>query len=224
MQLINNIVSFQDKLALEIVPEESDDDEPLPEIPEDDEKDRMDLKTPGSMRVPSQKSRPLLVRTPAAKVKPESPLIFPEDAKDDDDQILITEINQTEYREVEYPVQEDEESSISGDEDVPRVTIETVDAEPTEEDYDTDLEVEGNILNMFYQEFISILPYLTKEFKAFMVKHEKVNSDTSVIQYRWWETFIRKRWEDCSFCYIYCQNTKFAKWLINQNWNDRKSN
>ncbi|KAK3093805.1 hypothetical protein FSP39_020448 [Pinctada imbricata] len=130
--------SLEEDKGLEVVPEESDEDDLQLDIPEQqiDDDDR-----PPSLRVPSQKSRPVLARTPASK-QPESPLLFPEDIKEEEDeQILITEIDQGEYKEVEYPV-DDSDIELSDSEDVPHVTIETVDAEPTEEDYDTDLEVE----------------------------------------------------------------------------------
>lgn len=69
-----------------------------------------------------------------------------EEKKDEEKNILITEIKPTEYQEVQFEVDvEQGEDSFSEEESVELkdLVVEPIEAEPKEEDYDTDLEIEG---------------------------------------------------------------------------------
>lgn len=87
-------------------------------------------------RVPSQNlSRAVLLRTPARELdKPETPLEFPQetDYQEDSKDILITELKESE-----------EASDVESDDEVDIVLHETNKPQYTEEDYDTDLEIDG---------------------------------------------------------------------------------
>lgn len=135
--------SFLIQIPLESVPEEPDEDsgQNLSTL-------QREVSTP-NVRIPSQSARATLVRTPATREKTTSPLVFheeDEEKKDEEKNILITEIKPTEYQEVQFEVDvEQGEDSLSEEESVELkdLVVEPIEAEPKEEDYDTDLEIEG---------------------------------------------------------------------------------
>lgn len=128
---------------------------PLESVPEEPDEDsgqnlttlQREVSTP-NVRIPSQSARATLVRTPATREKTTSPLVFheeDEEKKDEEKNILITEIKPTEYQEVQFEVDvEQGEDSFSEEESVELkdLVVEPIEAEPKEEDYDTDLEIE----------------------------------------------------------------------------------
>lgn len=130
---------------------------PLESVPEEPDEDDIDLNlthrevsTP-NVRIPSQSARATLVRTPATREKTTSPLVFyeeEEDKKDVDENILITEIKPTDYQEVKFEVDVDQEEDSFSEEsaELKDLAVEPVEAEPKEEDYDTDLEIEGEFV------------------------------------------------------------------------------
>ena len=97
-----------------------------------------------SLRLPSHQSRATMVRTPATR-----PMTVPDNdfplMENDEEQVLITELKQNEYPEDEeeerqadvYIVDDEEEE----EEEEPRTE--------REEDYDTDLEMDGKKLSIF---------------------------------------------------------------------------
>lgn len=125
----------------------------VPEDAESDEENGQEtLKTPlSNTRVPSQKSRAMLVRTPAAREQGTSPIDFQTSQtfnEEEDTQILITELRDyTEEEKLQYVEQEveageyvevqQEEEEVK-EKEVFEEKIETF----RDEDYDTDLEVE----------------------------------------------------------------------------------
>ena len=127
---------------MESVPEDPDEET---EAQEDEEHDERVESTP---RLPRQDTRVRLVRTPARKDR-ESPTEQPADIADD--QLLITELKDSEYEAVDESekAEKDEKDrelsdKESDEEEIKRVTIETVDVEPNpDEEWDTDLEEEG---------------------------------------------------------------------------------
>lgn len=128
----------------------------LNSVPEDAESDEENgqetLKTPlSNARVPSQKSRAMLVRTPAAREQGTSPINFTKTLNEEEDtQILITELRDyTEEEKLEYVEQKDEseddaEEAQQEEEEVKEKEVFEEKIETfRDEDYDTDLEVEG---------------------------------------------------------------------------------
>jgi len=113
---------------LEIVPEETDADNI-----ETERLSRADTRM--SSRVPSQMTRATLVRTPARPTTQEK---FHEDLTDEE-QVLITELKQAEYRDEDLSEEEEEEE----EEEIHVVKKEVV--TDREDDYDTDLEPDGRI-------------------------------------------------------------------------------
>lgn len=146
---INSIIFFQNmnfpflvQLPLESVPEEPDEDSGL-EL----NSLQREVSTP-NVRIPSQSARATLVRTPATREKTTSPLVFNEEEEeektDDEKNILITEIQPTEYQEVQFEVDVEHEDSLSDESvELKDLVVEPIEAEPKEEDYDTDLDIEG---------------------------------------------------------------------------------
>ena len=134
---------FLVQLPLESVPEEPDEDSGL-EL----NSLQREVSTP-NVRIPSQSARATLVRTPATREKTTSPLVFNEEEEeektDDEKNILITEIQPTEYQEVQFEVDvEHGEDSLSDESvELKDLVVEPIEAEPREEDYDTDLDIEG---------------------------------------------------------------------------------
>ena len=102
---------FLVQLPLESVPEEPDEDSGL-EL----NSLQREVSTP-NVRIPSQSARATLVRTPATREKTTSPLVFNEEEEeektDDEKNILITEIQPTEYQEVQFEVDVEHEDSLS---------------------------------------------------------------------------------------------------------------
>lgn len=103
-----------------------------------------DRKSVNSMRMPKNMTRAMLVRTPANK--DDAPEQTNEDetrehSEQQEPDILITELKEQPPDLVEGDV--DEESDIEPE--YQQVTVETVDAE---EDWDTDLEIEGEFTNL----------------------------------------------------------------------------
>lgn len=87
-------------------------------------------------RVPSQRSRAILIRTPANELdQSESPLEFPNDEEENNERtdILITEVKENDYG-----------SDIESDEEEEELVFEQETNKPqlTEDDYDTDLEID----------------------------------------------------------------------------------
>lgn len=116
-----------------------DDSGRMSEIKEQSEQQAEDRKSVNSTRMPSTITRARLVRTPANKDDvPTVPSPEPaESGEPHTPDILITELkNQPEVEEGD----EDEESDIEPE--YKQVTVETVNAE---EDWDTDLEIEGKL-------------------------------------------------------------------------------
>lgn len=88
-------------------------------------------------RVPSQRSRAILLRTPAKELdQPESPLEFPNDEEENNERtdILITEVKDDDYGSDIESEEEEEELVFENETNKPQLT---------EDDYDTDLEIDG---------------------------------------------------------------------------------
>lgn len=86
-----------------------------------------------------------------------------EEKKDEEKNILITEIKPTEYQEVQFEVDvEQGEDSLSEEESVELkdLVVEPIEAEPKEEDYDTDLEIEGE----YWLSTVGLYRSLTSDF------------------------------------------------------------
>lgn len=103
--------------------------------------DMEDRRSVSSSRMPTNMTRAMLVRTPANKGDtPQAPSPDPTDesVEQHEPDVLITELkDQSELVEGD----EDDESDIELE--YRQVTVETVDA--VDEDWDTDLEIEGNV-------------------------------------------------------------------------------
>lgn len=117
----------------------------LEEAEEEDEKENQNTNnvltsrdeiTP-TTRVPSQRSRAILIRTPAKELdQSESPLEFPNDEEENNERtdILITEVKDNDYGSDIDSEEEDEELVFEHETNKPQLT---------EDDYDTDLEIDG---------------------------------------------------------------------------------